>query len=146
MLTQSSQLVLRPTLRPTSRTILQPSRLRLSQLAAFGLALLLGSVEALAQQQAQAPFSTWSQFLPIIILVAAFYFVMIRPQMKRQKEHRAMLQALAPGDEVVAAGGLLGRVTKLSDSYVHIEVANGVELQVQRLSVAAVLPKGTIKK
>jgi preprotein translocase subunit YajC len=65
--------------------------------------------------------------------------------MKRQKEHKALIEALAKGDEVVTAGGFLGRVSKLGESYLHIEVANGVELQVQRTSVVQVLPKGTLK-
>jgi preprotein translocase subunit YajC len=70
---------------------------------------------------------------------------MIRPQMKRQKEHKAMVEALAKGDEIVTAGGVLGRVSKLGDTFLSIEVANGVELQVQRTSVVQVLPKGTLK-
>jgi preprotein translocase subunit YajC len=73
------------------------------------------------------------------------YFVMIRPQMKKQKEHRAMVDALAKGDEVVTAGGLLGRVSKMGDNYIGVEIANGVEIQVQRSAVVQVLPKGTIK-
>jgi preprotein translocase subunit YajC len=73
------------------------------------------------------------------------YFVMIRPQMKRQKEHRAMIDALAKGDEVATAGGVLGKVTKLQESYVNLEIASGVEVQVQRSAVVQVLPKGTIK-
>jgi preprotein translocase subunit YajC len=68
---------------------------------------------------------------------------MIRPQMKKQKEHKAMIEALAKGDEVVVGGGLIGRVAKLGDSFVHVEVANGVELQVQRPAIVQVLPKGT---
>jgi preprotein translocase subunit YajC len=68
---------------------------------------------------------------------------MIRPQMKKQKEHKAMIEALAKGDEVVIAGGLMGKIAKLGDSYLHVEVANGVELQVQRGAVIQVLPKGT---
>jgi preprotein translocase subunit YajC len=71
------------------------------------------------------------------------YFIMIRPQMKKQKEHKAMIEALAKGDEVVIAGGLMGRIAKLGDSYLHVEVASGVELQVQRGAVIQVLPKGT---
>jgi preprotein translocase subunit YajC len=70
---------------------------------------------------------------------------MIRPQMKRQKEHKAMIEALAKGDEVVIGGGLIGRVSKLGDAIIHVEVANGVELQVQRPAVVQVLPKGTYK-
>jgi preprotein translocase subunit YajC len=65
--------------------------------------------------------------------------------MKRQKEHKAMVEALAKGDEVVTAGGLLGKIAKLGDSYLHVEVADGVEIQVQRSAVVQVLPKGTIK-
>jgi preprotein translocase subunit YajC len=70
---------------------------------------------------------------------------MIRPQMKRQKEHKAMIEALAKDDEVVIGGGVLGRVSKLGDTHIHVEVADGVELQVQRPSVVQVLPKGTFK-
>jgi preprotein translocase subunit YajC len=84
--------------------------------------------------------------LPLILMFVVLYFIMIRPQMKRQKEHKAMIEALAKGDEVVIAGGVLGRVSKLGESFLHVEVANGVELQVQRASVVQVLPKGTYGK
>jgi preprotein translocase subunit YajC len=70
---------------------------------------------------------------------------MIRPQMKRQKEHKAMIEAIAKGDEVVTAGGLIGKVSKLGDNFIHLEVANGVELQLQRSAITQVLPKGTMK-
>lgn len=83
--------------------------------------------------------------LPLVLMFVVLYFIMIRPQMKKQKEHKAMIEALQKGDEVVIAGGVLGRVSKLGDSLLHIEVANGVELQVQRPSVIQVLPKGTFK-
>ena len=83
--------------------------------------------------------------LPMILLFAAFYFVLIRPQAKRAKEHKAMIAALAKGDEVVAAGGVLGRVTELSDGIITVEIAKGVEIKVQRPAVQTVLPKGTIK-
>lgn len=83
--------------------------------------------------------------LPLVLMFVVLYFIMIRPQMKRQKEHKAMVEALAKGDEVVTAGGMLGRVTKLGETYLHLEVASGVELQVQRTSVVQVLPKGTLK-
>jgi len=83
--------------------------------------------------------------LPLVLMFVVLYFVMIRPQMKRQKEHKTMIEALAKGDEVVTAGGLIGRISKLGESYLGIEVANGVELQVQRSAVVQVLPKGTIK-
>ena len=89
--------------------------------------------------------STLYSLLPLVLMFVVLYFIMIRPQMKRQKEHKAMIDALAKGDEVVLGGGVLGRVAKLGDSYLHVEVANGVELQVQRASVIQVLPKGTFK-
>ncbi len=82
--------------------------------------------------------------LPLLLMFAVLYFVMIRPQMKRQKEHKAMIDALAKGDEVATAGGLLGKVTKVSDTTLSIEVANGVEVQLQRHAVVQVLPKGTV--
>ena len=86
---------------------------------------------------------------PIVLMFVVLYFLMIRPQMKRQKEHKALLAALAKGDEVISAGGLLGKVTKVTDNYVTIEVAElaekPVEIVMQKASVSAVLPKGTIK-
>ena len=83
--------------------------------------------------------------LPLVLMFVVLYFIMIRPQMKRQKEHKAMVEAIAKGDEVVIGGGVLGRVAKLGETFIHVEVANGVELQVQRASVVQVLPKGTFK-
>lgn len=89
--------------------------------------------------------STMMSLLPLVLMFVVLYFVMIRPQMKRQKEHKAMIEALAKGDEVVLGGGILGRVSKLGESIVHVEVAGGIELQVQRPSIVQVLPKGTFK-
>jgi len=89
--------------------------------------------------------SSLLSMLPLVLMFVVLYFVMIRPQMKRQKEHKAMIEALAKGDEVVTAGGMLGKVTKLGETFVHVEVASRVELQVQRSAVTQVLPKGTIK-
>ncbi len=83
--------------------------------------------------------------LPLVLMFVVLYFVMIRPQMKRQKEHKAMIDAIAKGDEVITSGGLLGKISKVGESYLSLEVANGVELQVQRGAVVQVLPKGTIK-
>ncbi|WP_313299221.1 preprotein translocase subunit YajC [Diaphorobacter sp.] len=83
--------------------------------------------------------------LPLVLMFVVLYFIMIRPQMKRQKEHRAMIDALAKGDEIVTAGGMLGKVSRMGEGYLHIEVAEGVELQIQRSAVAQVLPKGTLK-
>jgi preprotein translocase subunit YajC len=83
--------------------------------------------------------------LPLVLMFVVLYFVMIRPQMKRQKEHKAMIDALAKGDEVVIGGGMLGKVAKMGETYLSVEVADGVEIQVQRTSVLQVLPKGTFK-
>ena len=83
--------------------------------------------------------------LPLVLMFVVLYFVMIRPQMKRQKEHKALIEALAKGDEIVTVGGMLGKVSKLGDSYLHVEVAAGVEVQVQRSAIVQVLPKGTVK-
>jgi preprotein translocase subunit YajC len=89
--------------------------------------------------------SSLMQFLPLVLMFVVLYFIMIRPQMKRQKEHRSMIEALAKGDEVVIGGGVIGRVAKLGDSVLHVEVAKDVEIQVQRSAVVQVLPKGTYK-
>lgn len=89
--------------------------------------------------------SSLMSMLPLVLMFVVLYFVMIRPQMKKQKEHRAMIDALAKGDEVVTAGGLLGKVSKLGDGYLSIELAAGVEVQLQRSAVVQVLPKGTMK-
>jgi preprotein translocase subunit YajC len=89
--------------------------------------------------------SSLTSMLPLVLMFVVLYFVMIRPQMKKQKEHRAMIEALAKGDEVVTAGGLLGKVTKLGDGFLGVEVASGVEVQMQRSAVVQVLPKGTMK-
>lgn len=83
--------------------------------------------------------------LPFIAIFGVMYFLMIRPQMRKQKEHRAMLDALAKGDEVVTAGGLLGRVAKLDENFVSLEVANNVEVRIQRSAIAGVMPKNTLK-
>lgn len=89
--------------------------------------------------------SSLMSMLPIVLMFVVLYFIMIRPQMKKQKEHRAMVEALAKGDEVVTAGGLLGRVSSLNENFVGVEIANGVEVQLQRQAVVQVLPKGTMK-
>ena len=89
--------------------------------------------------------SSLTQMLPLVLMFVVLYFIMIRPQMKRQKEHRAMIDALAKGDEVATAGGMLGKVTRMGEGYLHVEIASGVEVQIQRSAVAQVLPKGTIK-
>ena len=89
--------------------------------------------------------STLMSMLPLLLMFLVLYFVMIRPQMKKQKEHRAMIDALAKGDEIITAGGFVGRVSKLGDGFLTIEIANGVEVQMQRSAVIQVLPKGSMK-
>ena len=111
--------------------------------------------EAIAQTVAAPPATPEGMFggglgglggmLPLVLMFVVLYFVMIRPQMKRQKEHKAMIDALAKGDEVVTSGGLLGKVSKMGDSFVGVEIASGVEIQIQRSAVVQVMPKGTIK-
>jgi preprotein translocase subunit YajC len=81
----------------------------------------------------------------IVVMFAVLYFLMIRPQMKRAKDHKSMIDALQKGDEVVAAGGVLGRISKLNENYVTLEVSERVEIQIQRPAVQLVLPKGTLK-
>jgi preprotein translocase subunit YajC len=83
--------------------------------------------------------------LPIILMFVLLYFLLIRPQTKRAKEHRTMLESLQKGDEVVTAGGALGRITRIGDQYVSLEIANNVEISVQKPAIQSVLPKGTIK-
>jgi preprotein translocase subunit YajC len=83
--------------------------------------------------------------LPIVLMFVLLYFLMIRPQMKRAKEAKAMIEALQKGDEVITAGGVLGRITKLSDAYVSLEIAPNTEIAVQKSAVQVLLPKGTLK-
>jgi preprotein translocase subunit YajC len=87
----------------------------------------------------------YEQFFIIIGMFALLYFLMIRPQMKRAKEHKQMTEALAKGDEVVTSGGVLGKITKIGESYVSIEIAPNTEVQIQRSAIQTLLPKGTIK-
>ncbi|TMI00774.1 MAG: preprotein translocase subunit YajC [Betaproteobacteria bacterium] len=84
-------------------------------------------------------------FLPIILMFVLLYFLMIRPQMKRSKEQKQMVEALQKGDEVIAAGGMLGRITRIGDAYVSLEVAPNTEISIQRAAVQMLLPKGTLK-
>ena len=89
--------------------------------------------------------ASWTGLLPIALMFVLLYFMMIRPQMKRQKEQKTMIEALQKGDEVIAAGGLLGRITKVSDAYINLEIAAGTEITIQKASAQVLLPKGTIK-
>ena len=95
-----------------------------------------------------ASVSTGSQLAPLLVMVVfivIFYFLLIRPQQKKAKEHQALVSKLAAGDEVVTNGGLLGRVTEVGDSFVTLEIADGVRVKVQKFQVSALMPKGTLK-
>lgn len=81
----------------------------------------------------------------MILMFVVLWFVMVRPQMKRAKEHKALVEGLQKGDEIVAGGGMIGRITKVSDAYVTLEIAENTEIVVQRQAVQTVLPKGTLK-
>ena len=98
-----------------------------------------------AQAAGAAPAAPMSTLLFPIILIAIMYFLMIRPQMKRQKEHKAMLEKLGKGDEVITNGGIAGTVAEIGESFITVEVADGVQLRVQKGAIANVLPKGTLK-
>lgn len=88
--------------------------------------------------------SSLTGMLPLVLMFVVLYFVMIRPQMKKQKEHRSMIEALAKGDEVATSGGVLGKVTKIGEGYLSLEIAPGIEVQLQRSAIVQVLPKGAI--
>ena len=98
-----------------------------------------------AWAQGAAPGGGMESMLLIVLMFVVLYFLMIRPQMKRAKEHKGMIEALQKGDEVVTAGGVLGRINRINENYVTLEIASNVEIQVQRPAVQLVLPKGTIK-
>lgn len=83
--------------------------------------------------------------LPLVIIFVLFYFLLIRPQQKRAKQHKEMVAAIKKGDEVVTNGGVLGKVVEVGDNFITVEIAQGVEIKVQRPSVAQMMPKGTIK-
>ncbi|HYQ71861.1 MAG TPA: preprotein translocase subunit YajC [Gammaproteobacteria bacterium] len=86
-----------------------------------------------------------TSLLPLVFIFIVFYFLLIRPQSKKAKEHKQMVEALAKGDEIVTNGGLLGRITKVGDNFVELEVSEGVTVKVQRQAAASLMPKGTIK-
>ena len=98
-----------------------------------------------AAQAAPAQQGSPMVLIMMVLFFAVFYFMAIRPQMKRAKEHKAMIDALQKGDEIVAAGGVVGSVTKISDNYVTMRIAENVEIRIQRPAVQVVLPKGTLK-
>ena len=98
-----------------------------------------------APAAAQDPMSTITGLLPMILMFIVLWFLMIRPQMKRAKEHKALLEGLQKNDEVLTQGGIVGKVTQITDGYVHVEVAANTQIVVQKQSIGAVLPKGTLK-
>ncbi|MCB1958535.1 MAG: preprotein translocase subunit YajC [Rhodocyclaceae bacterium] len=98
-----------------------------------------------AEGAAQDPTGGLVQLLPMILMFVVIWFLMIRPQMKRAKEHKAMVEALAKGDEVITQGGMAGRITDIGEQFVQVEVADKVQILIQRQAVATVLPKGTLK-
>ena len=108
------------------------------------LDFLIAPAHAQAAAAPAAP-SMMSTLLFPIVLVAIMYFLMIRPQMKRQKEHRAMLEKLSKGDEVITSGGMAGTVINIGENFITVEVAAGVQLRVQKGSITSVLPRGTLK-
>ncbi|MGB0954961.1 MAG: preprotein translocase subunit YajC [Panacagrimonas sp.] len=85
------------------------------------------------------------QFAPLLILIVVFYFMLIRPQMKRSKEHKNMLGSLSKGDEIVTSGGVAGKITAIGENYLTVEVAENVSIKIQKPAVSTVLPKGTLK-
>jgi len=98
-----------------------------------------------AWAQAESAADPFLSLLPLVLIFAVFYFLLIRPQNKRQKEHKELVANLGVGDECVTGGGILGKVTEVKDQFVRIQVADGVELKVQRHTISAIMPKGTIK-
>lgn len=109
-------------------------------LASFALA---AATPALADPAAPPAFD-WAGLLPMVVIFVLFYFMLIRPQMKRAKEHKQMIDALQVGDEVVTGGGVLGKVTRVAEAYVTLEIAKDTRVVVQRPSIQTVLPKGSI--
>lgn len=100
---------------------------------------------AYAQAAGAPQANVWVQMLPLVLIFVVFYFLLIRPQTKKAKEHREMIAKLQAGDEVVTAGGILGRIVEQSDAFVTLEIANGVQIKVQRFQVTQLMPKGTLK-
>lgn len=102
--------------------------------------------DAMAQAAGAAPAGAGAMpFIMMAVFVVIFYFLLIRPQQKKQKEHQAMLGKLATGDEVILAGGILGRVVELGDQFLTVEIAENVRIKVQRFQVTTIVPKGTLK-
>lgn len=105
---------------------------------------LLSSAAAQAAGAPAQP-NALMQMLPLVLIFVVFYFLLIRPQAKRAKEHKAMVEAMQKGDEVLTNGGIAGRITKVGETYVGLEIAENVEISIQKNAVTAILPKGTLK-
>ena len=101
--------------------------------------------DAMAQAGGGAQGNPYSSLIFIVVIFAVFYFMLIRPQVKRQKQHKSMVDALSKGDEVVTTGGLLGKVTEVGDSFVDLKLSDNVTVKLQKHAIATVVPKGTIK-
>src|SRR5580698_8004049 len=101
--------------------------------------------DAFAQAAPGTPGGQFAPILMMVVFVVIFYFLLIRPQQKKAKEHQALVSKLATGDEVVTNGGILGRVTEAGDTFITLEVADGVRIKVQRHQIAQLMPKGTLK-
>ena len=118
----------------------------LASLFALPIWSLMMISDAFAQTAGAAPAGGgWMGMLPLVLMFVVLYFLMIRPQMKKAKEHKAMVDAVAAGDEVITNGGIAGKIASVGENFVKVEVANGVEITVQKPAIAAVLPKGTLK-
>ena len=100
---------------------------------------------AFAQAGGAGGQNTWLQMLPLVLIFVVFYFLLIRPQTKKAKEHREMVGKLAVGDEVVTTGGILGRIAEAGETFMTVEIASGVQIKVQRLQISQLMPKGTVK-
>ena len=107
--------------------------------------MLISNAYAQTAAAAAGPMDSIMQFLPIILMFGVLYFLMIRPQMKKAKEHKALLDALGKGDEVITQGGIAGKITKVGDDFISISIADNVEIQIQKPAITMVLPKGTLK-
>ncbi|MGC3964705.1 MAG: preprotein translocase subunit YajC [Rhodocyclaceae bacterium] len=107
--------------------------------------MFISNAYAQTAAAAEAPGGSLLSLLPMVLIFVVMYFIMIRPQMKRAKEHKNLLAALTKGDEVITAGGIAGRIVQVQESFVKVEIASGVEVTVQKGSIGTVLPKGTLK-
>jgi len=107
------------------------------------MSLFISDAMAAAGDAAAEP--GFGSLIPLVLIFVIFYFLLLRPQIKRGKEHKKMTESLAKGDEVVTNGGLLGRITKLDESFISLEIAEGVSVKVQRSAIGSMMPKGTMK-